>query len=323
MRDEYLKMNASTENEGDSVSKQGNLESTIYTHRNIGNCISNVLGIYSSKFLHFSKYLLPALIPFSLVGAHLFNGISNPQTITSSLFGMVEFFVLLAVLVILFSLTDAAIANYQVHFLHQEEKKKITLVMFYRKTVSVMLKSLAVVLVKLIYFAIMATSLYFLVSIDTQDLGPSIIKYTSTVLLFLVFLVFAIPLEIAESSVLLGKENIVKNFVVGYKIGFGKIGRVFSLRLSVVIIGTLVFLLAFSPAIVISMILRLSSQSIIEGDAVTFSSSLSVLLVILMILSVFLSSYIIAFIKMPMNSLFGSLSYDIKNTPNEIKTMIK
>ena len=110
----------------------------------------------------------------------------------------------------------------------------------------------------------------------------------------------------------LGEGTLMSKFWKGYKVGWKKWGKLFALSLLVSIIVGIISLLLVSPAIVITLLQRNASLSLLEGDAVNLPSLFPLWAVLILIISAFLLTIVTWIQHLPLAYLYASVKEDME-----------
>lgn len=288
---------------------------TYFRHRSVGECISGVLGVYTSRFVDFSKHFLPLLLLLALCVTVCVYGTELLLLGKSEDGGMLAWMAPAVVLgFALYSVVDAALYVYYGADKEDLDLGSRSLAGFFKKSVSLFPKVLVVNIIVLLYWAAALYVSALVLSVKVDEIGTAVVVYISLSLLLMVFIAFAFPFGTARVAALNEGGNVLLSLLRGYKTGAVKLGKVATLKIVLAIIGFIAFVLLAAPAAVVSLIQLYSAASVLEGDSVSLPASTEALVACVMFLSVLLASYLVAFMRIPVCALYGSLCYDKRET---------
>ena len=298
-------------------------ELPFYSYRNVSKCLSAGISFLTDNFLHLIKLSLPITIPFTLVfaasiylssDATLF---ADPMNLWMSE-GVLSFLLLLlsaAFVGFIYNMVRMKSEDIDLKTVEMKDSYKQP---FFKLTVNALIVSLIFIVVTGGFCYLMMKSM-LREAHGMAEVGENI---AITSLLFLIMIAVFIPSGFCLPNVELGEGTLMSKFWKGYKVGWKKWGKLFALSLLVSIIVGIISLLLMSPAIVITLLQRNASLSLLEGDAVNLPSLFPLWAVLILIISAFLLTIVTWIQHLPLAYLYAAAKEDMEQEEKSKLPMI-
>jgi len=147
---------------------------------------------------------------------------------------------------------------------------------------------------------------------EAHDMSEVVENVVGAIIVLLIMIAVFVPTGFCLPNVELGEGSLMKKFWKGYKLGWKKWAKLFALTLVVGIIVGVVSILLMSPAIVISLMQRNASLSLLEGDAVHLPSLFPLWEVVVLLISTFLMTILSWIQYLPLAYLYASVKDDMR-----------
>ena len=296
-----------------ATEKDNQKEQTFYSYRSVAKCLSAGISFLTDHFLHLVKLSLPVAIPLAVVlAASIYVScdvklLANPINLL-----MTE-----GVLTFLLVLLTAAFVGFVFNMIRMKSEeldlrtvrlKDAYKKPFFKLTVNAFVVSVIYMVVICGFGWLMMKSMMR----EAHDMSEVVENIVGAILVLLIMIVLFVPTGFCLPNVELGEGSLMKKFWKGYKVGWKKWAKLFALTLVVGIIVGVVAILLMSPAIVISLMQRNASLSMLEGDAVNLPSLFPVWEVVVLLVSTFLLTVLSWIQYLPLAYLYASVKEDMK-----------
>ena len=289
-----------------------------FIYRKINKCYGTAVSFISDRFLKIIKLALPVVI-ISAIGITALLYMWCDAGIELSVTSYLWFYVLAIgvsiitvslVMAVLYRIIDVNIEGLNVYSVGYRYVYNRVFVNKFARAICFNLIVLAIgtLLVAAIHFI----DSLILTHIDPHDIDEKsfIINWTIRIVAFIIIMVILIPMYIPLNKLMLHNKGFKQSFLNGYKMGWTKWGKIFSLEVLVVITITIIALFVLAPAYVIALMQHSATLSKIQGDAVDVPEYFTyITILILFIASVFIV-ILMLFKFLPQAYLYASVLTD-------------
>lgn len=299
-------------------------KAVLYRYRSIQKCLSEGVSFLTDHFLQFVRLTLPVSIPFAVVVAALIYLACDVTIVTDGTLLMAVVGGLTGLTVALTSVYIALI--YRLLQLQDEgcDMKGLTFRRLYGKRLWPMaLKALAVSLLISLATTLLCLAMQHILHLPEDDvLLTTASKVVGLVVIALVAIAVLTPVTLCTPGALLGDGRFFSNVWTAYKWGWRRWGKVFSLNLLVGIIVWVVSTLLFAPAIVVGLMQRNATMSIMGGDAVDLPASFGFWVAVVFILSAFVYTLLLWLQHVPLAYQYATAKVSVDEEQSQKKPMI-
>lgn len=299
-------------------------KTVLYCYRSIQKCLSEGISFLTDHFLRFVRLTLPVSIPFALAVAALTYVACDVTIVTDStlLWGIVGG---LSGLVVALTAVYVALI-FRMLQLQDEgyDMNRLTMRRLYSHTLCPMaFKALLVFLLIAAVTVAFCYALQYIMGMETDDvLVTTASKVVGMVVVALVAIAVLTPVTLCMPGVLLGNSNFFGNLWTAYKWGWRRWGKVFSLNLLVGMIVWIVSTLLFAPAIVVGLMQRNATMSIMGGDAVDLPASFGFWVAVVFVISAFIYTLLLWVQHVPLAYQYATAKVSVDEEQSQKKPMI-
>lgn len=295
-----------------ATEKENQKEQSFYSYRSVAKCLSAGISFLTDHFWHLVKLSLPVAIPLCLVLAASIYVSSD----VSLLANPVNLLMTEGVLTFLLVLLTAAFVGFVFNLIRMKSEeldlRSVRLKDAYKKpffklTVNAFVVSVIFMVVAFGFGWLMMKSMMR----EAHDMSEVVENVVGAIIVLLIMIAVFVPTGFCLPNVELGEGSLMKKFWKGYKLGWKKWAKLFALTLVVGIIVGVVSILLMSPAIVISLMQRNASLSLLEGDAVHLPSLFPLWEVVVLLISTFLMTILSWIQYLPLAYLYASVKDDM------------
>ena len=296
----------------------------LYRYRGVQKCLSEGISFLTDHFLRFVRLTLPVSIPFSLVVAALIYLACDVTVLTDGT-------TLMAVVGVLTGLCVALTAVYVALIYRllqlQDEGYDMNRLSFRRLYTNALwplaIKALGVSLLISVITAAFCYAFQYIIHLPLdEELVTIASKIVGLVVLALVAIALLTPLTLCTPGAMLGQEGFFRNIRTAYRWGWRRWGKVFSLNLLVGLIVEIVSTLLLAPAIVVALMQRNATMSIMQGDAVDLPAGFSVWVAIIFLASAFVYTLLLWLQHVPLAYQYASAKVADEEEHGQKKPMI-
>lgn len=300
-------------------------KSALYQYRSVQKCLSEGISFLTDHFLRFLWLTLPVSVPFALVVAALVYLACDVTVVTDEAMLKGAVCVLSALTFVLSAVYVALI--YRLLKLDDKgyDMKHLSLRRLYSKSLwPMVLKSLVVFLLLMLAEAVFCVAAQYVQQVPTDDVMVTLAtKIVGIVVIVLVAVAVLTPASLCLPGALLGKEgSFFRNILMAYQWGWRRWGKVFSLNLLVGLIVGVVSTLLFAPAIVVGLMQRNATLSIMGGDAVDLPSSFGVWVAVVFVVSAFIYTLLLWLQHVPTAYQYVTAKVSVDEEQSQKKPMI-
>ena len=296
----------------------------LYRYRGVQKCLSEGISFLTDHFLRFVRLTLPVSIPFSLVVAALIYLACDVTVLTDGTTLMAVVGVLTGLCVALTAIYVALI--YRLLQLQDEgyDMNRLAFRRLYTKALwPLAIKALGVSLLISVITAAFCYAFQYIIHLPLDDELVTIAsKVVGLVVLALVAIALLTPLTLCTPGAMLGQEGFFRNIRTAYRWGWRRWGKVFSLNLLVGLIVEIVSTLLLAPAIVVALMQRNATMSIMQGDAVDLPAGFSVWVAIIFLASAFVYTLLLWLQHVPLAYQYASAKVADEEEHGQKKPMI-
>ncbi len=295
-----------------ATEKENQKEQSFYSYRSVAKCLSAGISFLTDHFGHLVKLSLPVAIPLCLVLAASIYVSSD----VSLLANPVNLLMTEGVLTFLLVLLTAAFVGFVFNLIRMKSEeldlrtvrlKDAYKKPFFKLTVNAFVVSVIFMVVAFGFGWLMMKSMMR----EAHDMSEVVENVVGAIIVLLIMIAVFVPTGFCLPNVELGEGSLMKKFWKGYKLGWKKWAKLFALTLVVGIIVGVVSILLMSPAIVISLMQRNASLSLLEGDAVHLPSLFPLWEVVVLLISTFLMTILSWIQYLPLAYLYASVKDDM------------
>lgn len=295
-----------------ATEKENQKEQSFYSYRSVAKCLSAGISFLTDHFWHLVKLSLPVAIPLCLVLAASIYVSSD----VSLLANPVNLLMTEGVLTFLLVLLTAAFVGFVFNLIRMKSEeldlrtvrlKDAYKKPFFKLTVNAFVVSVIFMVVAFGFGWLMMKSMMR----EAHDMSEVVENVVGAIIVLLIMIAVFVPTGFCLPNVELGEGSLMKKFWKGYKLGWKKWAKLFALTLVVGIIVGVVSILLMSPAIVISLMQRNASLSLLEGDAVHLPSLFPLWEVVVLLISTFLMTILSWIQYLPLAYLYASVKDDM------------
>jgi len=295
-----------------ATEKENQKEQSFYSYRSVAKCLSAGISFLTDHFWHLVKLSLPVAIPLCLVLAASIYVSSD----VSLLANPVNLLMTEGVLTFLLVLLTAAFVGFVFNLIRMKSEeldlrtvrlKDAYKKPFFKLTVNAFVVSMIFMVVAFGFGWLMMKSMMR----EAHDMSEVVENVVGAIIVLLIMIAVFVPTGFCLPNVELGEGSLMKKFWKGYKLGWKKWAKLFALTLVVGIIVGVVSILLMSPAIVISLMQRNASLSLLEGDAVHLPSLFPLWEVVVLLISTFLMTILSWIQYLPLAYLYASVKDDM------------
>ena len=296
-----------------ATEKENQKEQSFYSYRSVAKCLSAGISFLTDHFWHLVKLSLPVAIPLCLVLAASIYVSSD----VSLLANPVNLLMTEGVLTFLLVLLTAAFVGFVFNLIRMKSEeldlrtvrlKDAYKKPFFKLTVNAFVVSVIFMVVAFGFGWLMMKSMMR----EAHDMSEVVENVVGAIIVLLIMIAVFVPTGFCLPNVELGEGSLMKKFWKGYKLGWKKWAKLFALTLVVGIIVGVVSILLMSPAIVISLMQRNASLSLLEGDAVHLPSLFPLWEVVVLLISTFLMTILSWIQYLPLAYLYASVKDDMR-----------
>jgi len=296
-----------------ATEKENQKEQSFYSYRSVAKCLSAGISFLTDHFWHLVKLSLPVAIPLCLVLAASIYVSSD----VSLLANPVNLLMTEGVLTFLLVLLTAAFVGFVFNMVRMKSEeldlrtvrlKDAYKKPFFKLTVNAFVVSVIFMVVAFGFGWLMMKSMMR----EAHDMSEVVENVVGAIIVLLIMIAVFVPTGFCLPNVELGEGSLMKKFWKGYKLGWKKWAKLFALTLVVGIIVGVVSILLMSPAIVISLMQRNASLSLLEGDAVHLPSLFPLWEVVVLLISTFLMTILSWIQYLPLAYLYASVKDDMR-----------
>ena len=296
----------------------------LYRYRGVQKCLSEGISFLTDHFLRFVRLTLPVSIPFSLVVAALIYLACDVTVLTDGTTLMAVVGVLTGLCVALTAIYVALI--YRLLQLQDEgyDMNRLAFRRLYTKALwPLAIKALGVSLLISVITAAFCYAFQYIIHLPLDDELVTIAsKVVGLVVLALVAIALLTPLTLCTPGAMLGQEGFFRNIRTAYRWGWRRWGKVFSLNLLVGLIVEIVSTLLLAPAIVVALMQRNATMSIMQGDAVDLPAGFNVWVAIIFLASAFVFTLLLWLQHVPLAYQYASAKVADEEEHGQKKPMI-
>ena len=295
-----------------ATEKENQKEQSFYSYRSVAKCLSAGISFLTDHFWHLVKLSLPVAIPLCLVLAASIYVSSDVSLIANP----VNLLMTEGVLTFLLVLLTAAFVGFVFNMIRMKSEeldlrtvrlKDAYKKPFFKLTVNAFVVSVIFMVVAFGFGWLMMKSMMR----EAHDMSEVVENVVGAIIVLLIMIAVFVPTGFCLPNVELGEGSLMKKFWKGYKLGWKKWAKLFALTLVVGIIVGVVSILLMSPAIVISLMQRNASLSLLEGDAVHLPSLFPLWEVVVLLISTFLMTILSWIQYLPLAYLYASVKDDM------------
>ena len=297
---------------------------SLFIYRGVQKCLSEGISFLTDHFLRFVRLTLPVSIPFALVMAGLIYLACDVTMVTDGALLMGIVIALSALSTILTAVYIALI--FRMLQLQDEgyDMNRLTMRRLYTKVLWPMsFKAIAVYILVTLLLAAFCAAYTYVWQVPTNDVTITMAtKVVGVVVISLIAIAVLTPTVLCTPGALLGQEGFVRNVWTAYKWGWHRWGKVFSLYLLVELIVGIVSTLLFAPAIVVGLMQRNATMSLMQGDAVDLPNSFGIWVAIVFVVSAFIYTLLLWLQQVPMAYQYASAKVSVDEENGQKKPMI-
>lgn len=239
-------------------------------YRNIGRCLSDGVSVLTESFWHMILLVLPACLPLSVFGTATLFVVSDVRCFANSVIGQDVFQIIMGILILLNSAVVLAVV-YRLMELRLEgmPMKRIRMHNVYNTQLVVKAAEYLVAqLVFAIVVGVFVAGAWFAydMEITDSDIELQVLQESAYVVLALLLIAVAAPLLLCFPSVQFVKGNVFKRIWLGYRHGWRRWGKVFSLGLLSYMIVYIIGMLFAIAMVMIYMERVVATNSIMNGE---------------------------------------------------------
>jgi len=295
-----------------ATEKENQKEQSFYSYRSVAKCLSAGISFLTDHFWHLVKLSLPVAIPLCLVLAASIYVSSDVSLLSNP----VNLLMTEGVLTFLLVLLTAAFVGFVFNLIRMKSEeldlrtvrlKDAYKKPFFKLTVNAFVVSVIFMVVAFGFGWLMMKSMMR----EAHDMSEVVENVVGAIIVLLIMIAVFVPTGFCLPNVELGEGSLMKKFWKGYKLGWKKWAKLFALTLVVGIIVGVVSILLMSPAIVISLMQRNASLSLLEGDAVHLPSLFPLWEVVVLLISTFLMTILSWIQYLPLAYLYASVKDDM------------
>lgn len=306
------------------MDKENVEKSKLYQYRGVQKCLSEGISFLTDHFLRFVRLTLPVSVPFSLVVAALIYLACDVTVVTDGTILMALVGGLTGLCVALTAVYVALV--YRLLQLWDEgyDMNRLTFRRLYSKALwPLAIKALCVSLLISLITSVFCYAFQYIVKMPLDDELVTIAsKVVGLVVLSLVALALLTPLSLCTPGALLGQEGFFRNVRTAYRWGWRRWGKVFSLNLLVGLIVWIISTLLFAPAIVVGLMQRNATMSMMQGDAVDLPGGFGVWVAVIFVASAFVYTLLLWLQHVPLAFQYASAKVSDEEEHGQKKPMI-
>jgi|GEM_PF-2011883 len=287
-------------------------ESKFYEYRGILKQLKESLNFLTDHFWRTMRLSLPVAVPLALCFCAVLYVLTNVRIAASEGLWMPLLLGAVALTVVAYAAFEAMV--YELLELRTEgvKVKEVTTKQLYgRRFVRKWLRAVVVDVLMLLAVSVLVLAVWWIFARLAEGFEELFYIITVGCLLGTALLALLVPLAQCLPHALLLPQNVLSAAVLGYKRGWEKWMRVFTL---LVIVGVAVVVLSsllLTPAAVISFVETNALLSELEGDAVDLPSGFSVAVPVILLCSALLYVGLVCWLQLlPQAFLFGSIKAD-------------
>lgn len=306
------------------MDKENVEKSKLYQYRGVQKCLSEGISFLTNHFLRFVRLTLPVSIPFALVVAALIYLACDVTVVTDGTVLIAVVGGLSGLCVVLTVIYVALI--YRLLQLNDEgyDMNRLTFRRLYTQALwPLFFKALGVTLLITLIEAGFCYAFQYIWQLTPDD---ELISFASIVVglvvLSLVALAVLTPLTLCTPGALLGQEGFFRDISTAYRWGWRRWGKVFSLNLLVGLIVWIVSTLLFSPAIVVGLMQRNATMSMMQGDAVDLPGGFGFWVAVILFVSAFIYTLLLWLQHVPVAYQYASAKVSDEEEHGQKKPMI-
>lgn len=306
------------------MDKENVEKSVLYKYRGVQKCLSEGISFLTHHFLRFVRLTLPVSIPFALIVAALIylacdvTVVTDGMVLTAVVGGLSGLCVMLTVLYValIYRLLQLQDEGYDMN--------RLTFRRLYTRELWLLaFKALGVTLLVALIEASFCYAFQYILLLPPDDVLVTMAsKVIGLVVLSLVALAVFTPLTLCTPGAMLGQESFFRNVCTAYRWGWRRWGKVFSLNLLVALIVWIVSTLLFAPAIVVGLMQRNATMSMMQGDAVDLPSSFGFWVAVVLFVSAFIYTLLLWLQHVPMAYQYASAKVSDEEEHGRKKPMI-
>ncbi|MDO4994670.1 MAG: hypothetical protein Q4E32_06665 [Bacteroidales bacterium] len=306
------------------MDKENVEKSKLYQYRGVQKCLSEGISFLTNHFLRFVRLTLPVSLPFALVVAALIylacdvTVVTDGTVLTAVAGGLSGLCVVLTVfyVALIYRLLQLNDEGYDMN--------RLTFRRLYTQALwPLFFKALGVTLLITLIEAVFCYAFQYIWQLTPDD---ELISFASIVVglvvLSLVALAVLTPLTLCTPGALLGKEGFFRDISTAYRWGWRRWGKVFSLNLLVGLIVWIVSTLLFSPAIVVGLMQRNATMSMMQGDAVDLPGGFGFWVAVILFVSAFIYTLLLWLQHVPVAYQYASAKVSDEEEHGQKKPMI-
>ncbi|MCR4613643.1 MAG: hypothetical protein K5778_06555 [Bacteroidaceae bacterium] len=306
------------------MDKENVEKSKLYQYRGVQKCLSEGISFLTNHFLRFVRLTLPVSLPFALVVAALIylacdvTVVTDGTVLTAVAGGLSGLCVVLTVfyVALIYRLLQLNDEGYDMN--------RLTFRRLYTQALwPLFFKALGVTLLITLIEAVFCYAFQYIWQLTPDD---ELISFASIVVglvvLSLVALAVLTPLTLCTPGALLGQEGFFRDISTAYRWGWRRWGKVFSLNLLVGLIVWIVSTLLFSPAIVVGLMQRNATMSMMQGDAVDLPGGFGFWVAVILFVSAFIYTLLLWLQHVPVAYQYASAKVSDEEEHGQKKPMI-
>lgn len=306
------------------MDKENVEKSKLYQYRGVQKCLSEGISFLTNHFLRFVRLTLPVSLPFALVVAALIylacdvTVVTDGTVLTAVAGGLSGLCVVLTVfyVALIYRLLQLNDEGYDMN--------RLTFRRLYTQALwPLFFKALGVTLLITLIEACFCYAFQYIWQLTPDD---ELISFASIVVglvvLSLVALAVLTPLTLCTPGALLGQEGFFRDISTAYRWGWRRWGKVFSLNLLVGLIVWIVSTLLFSPAIVVGLMQRNATMSMMQGDAVDLPGGFGFWVAVILFVSAFIYTLLLWLQHVPVAYQYASAKVSDEEEHGQKKPMI-
>ena len=258
-------------------------------YRGIGRCLSDGVSVLTDSFWRMILLVLPAVLPLAVLGTATLFVVSDVRCFANSVIGLDVFQIIMGVLIVLNSAVVLAVVYRLIDLrLQGMAMKRIRMHNIYNSQLVV--KSAEYLVAQLVFAVVVGVFMAgawfaYNMEITESDIELQVFQVSAYVILALLLIAVASPLLLCYPSVQFVKGNVFKRLWFGYRHGWRRWGKVFSLGLLSYMIVYIIGMLFAIAMVMIYMERVVATNSMMngEGDSLTFWEHIVAVMVFLFV----------------------------------------
>lgn len=295
-----------------------------YIYRGVGKCVSMAVSLLTDRFLTFMKYTLPVTLPLAILMA-----VVTYQCCDAYAMIKVMDTLPMDTMLMIAGLGVLSVAAHVVYMglIGSMVKLRAQGVMFDQVKMSALYKSMMQpVMWSLLwsagYVLIVAAvcgMIYLGSMIDTEEyIELELARYALYTFAILIYVILGMIYMLVLPAGILSDAKGMRRIGEGFRLGWKKFGKAFSMWLLLVVIAGLLLVILTMPAIVIGLAQSSATLGQLVGDVVDIPDSFPFMSVVMLFVSSYLAVLSAWLIYVPYYYLYASAKTDVEQEDNEL-----